>query len=170
MRSGLRTLLRPIFTGLLLASAAGASPAEVMGRQDAPPPASARVLVSGDATAVLILHYRDPDMVPGSLRSQAVEEGGEEALVRVDDGGVELHFTKRPMDDVVPILRTARVELDGLPVVIRILEELRSGDLWEFQARLSQAGLREIRIISDPPQPAETMARVDARSDPSPLP
>ena len=118
--------------------------------QDAepPPPLRADVQVTSAGEAGFVLTYRDLAGVPPELEALAREEAGDEAVVPHEEGGVELRFPDRPMAEIVPVLRVAR-EADGpFPVVVRIPEELRSGDVWEFQALLSQAGLRQVRIVS----------------------
>lgn len=115
---------------------------------ESPPPLRADVQVTSEGEASFVLSYREDMGVPPELEARAREEAGDEAVVRLDEGGVELRFPDRPMVEIVPVLRVAR-EADGpFPVVVRIPDELRSGDVWEFQALLSQAGLRQVRIVS----------------------
>jgi len=133
--------------GLLLVAVA-LPPALAAQDVEAPPPLRAQVQVTAEGEASFVLSYRDPAGVPLELEVLAREEGGDAAVVSHEEGGLELRFSDRPMAEIVPVLKVAR-EADGpFPVVVRIPDELRSGDVWEFQALLSQAGLRQVRIVS----------------------
>jgi len=122
-------------------------------QQDAPPPAvRAEVNVAPDGDAVLTLVYRLAGTEPDTMVALARAERGAEAVVARDDGGVELHFAPRPLSAVVGPMRLAREREEGaFPVAVRIPADLRSGDIWEFQALLAQAGIRQVRIVAGDP-------------------
>jgi hypothetical protein len=145
--------LVPAGAAVLLLAVSGAAP---VCAQDSPPPPAASadvVLTPGDGPvgARVVLRYRDPGAVPPALRRQAVEEGGDAAVAPCGEEGLELRFFRAEMLEVVSILGRAREGLEVFPVTIRIPAGLGAGDVWTFQARLSQAGIRQVRIVTDPP-------------------
>jgi hypothetical protein len=129
-------------------------PAPVQARQEVPdPPVSAEVRLGPGGVAILDITAREGELVPSGLRARAAEEGEGSGVQEFGNGGVHLHFRARPMDDVIPLLREMRERVDALPVLIRIPGDGSAGDVWVFQARLSQAGIRQVRIVSDPGDP-----------------
>jgi hypothetical protein len=145
-------------TAFLVLLAVCALPMQAEARQqDAPPPAvRAEVNVAADGGAVLTLIYRVAGTEPDTLVTLARAERGGEAVVARDDGGVELHFAPHPLSAVIGPMRLAREREEGaFPVAVRIPADLRSGDIWEFQALLAQAGIRQVRIVAGDPSPEQ---------------
>ncbi len=125
----------------------------VEARQDVPPPLRGEITISEEGEGTLVLFYRSAGEAPDTLQALARAQRGDAGVRPQADGGLALHFAPRVLPEVIPPLRLARELLDEgeLPVAIRVPAELRSGDIWGFQALLAQAGIRRVRMIAGDP-------------------
>lgn len=114
--------------------------------------------------------FAEAGLVPDTLESLARAEArsgpgsGSGALPPVealDDGGVVLHFTPRPLGELEALLAHLPEDRSQVRMTVRIAAGVEGADMWEFQGMLSAQRIRRVRFETD----GASFIRSDTRSD-----
>lgn len=115
-----------------------------------------------DGTGHTTFHVDDPTLLPDTLRTIGEAEQGVE---EIEGGALALHFAGRPLDRMLPeLLAHLPADRSGVSVLVRVPPDLQGGDLWEFQAQLSSARIRRVRITREDPRRSELRRQTAVRT------
>lgn len=108
--------------------------------------------------------FDDPDRAPDTLATLARAESealGDDAADRspvetIEGGTLAVRFGARPLDRIPELLTHLPDDRTGVSVLVRIPPGMTGGDIWEFQAQLSAARIRQVRFETDDPAPSHS--------------
>ncbi|TVP59386.1 MAG: hypothetical protein EA351_01585 [Gemmatimonadales bacterium] len=111
--------------------------------------------------------FPDPDRAPDTLRALARSEAeatdGDEAtsppVETLAGGALSIRFGPRPLDRIQELIGHLPPDRSGVSVLVRIPAGMMGADIWEFQAQLSAARIRQVRFETENPASTSSTLR-----------
>ncbi len=103
--------------------------------------------------------FSEPDRAPDTLRTLARAEAeatdGDAAasppVETLDGGALSIRFGPRPLDRIQELIGHLPPDRSEVSVLVRIPAGMMGADIWEFQAQLSAARIRQVRFETEDP-------------------